>query len=107
MRPKDKPEVIKTPPGRFKLNGRPKGVKNKFTRDLQDAIMNAFEIVGGENYLVLVAEHKPEVFCALLARVLPAKITGSDGKGPVEVVEVRSFAPVAAAAAIASQVRAT
>lgn len=38
------------------------------------AILNAFEKVGGEDYLVMVAKEDPKTFCALLARLLPAEV---------------------------------
>lgn len=63
--------------------GRPKGVPNKATAALKDAILNAFQTVGGEAYLATVARDDPKTFCALLGKVLPMQVTGEDG-GPVE-----------------------
>jgi hypothetical protein len=54
--------------------GRRKGTPNKTTTELKAAIMNAFEKVGGEDYLVLVAQTNPKVFCMLLGKVLPAEL---------------------------------
>ena len=54
--------------------GRVKGVPNKNTAALKDAIMNAFETVGGESYLVRVANADMRTFCTLLGRVLPTEI---------------------------------
>lgn len=54
--------------------GRKKGVPNKTTQALKDAIMNAFETVGGESYLVKVANADMRTFCTLLGRVLPTEI---------------------------------
>lgn len=62
--------------------GRPKGARNKITRDIQQAIVNAFEKAGGENYLLRIAEEDPKTFCALLGKVLPMQVSGADG-GPV------------------------
>jgi hypothetical protein len=64
--------------------GRPKGVPNKATKALKDAIMNAFEEVGGEAYLVTVARDDPRTFCTLLGKVLPMQVTGEDG-GAIQV----------------------
>ena len=63
--------------GHPKWGGRPKGGQNKVTVSLRDAIMNAFETMGGEAYLVRVARQNPTVFCALLARILPLQLQAS------------------------------
>ena len=67
--------------------GRKKGSVNKTTRALKDAIMNAFETVGGESYLAVVARDDPRTFCTLLGKVLPMQVegTGDDGKIKVEI----------------------
>lgn len=65
--------------------GRPKGIPNKSTILIKQAILRAFEKVGGEDYLVRVAEEDPKTFCALLGRVLPLEVTGGDG-GPLRLV---------------------
>ena len=59
--------------------GRVKGVPNKATAALKDAILNAFTKVGGEDYLVTVAREDPRTFCTLLGKVLPMQVTGEDG----------------------------
>jgi hypothetical protein len=64
--------------------GRPKGVPNKATAALKDAILNAFGTVGGEDYLVMVAKDDPRTFCALLGKVLPTTLAG-DPEHPVRV----------------------
>ncbi len=62
--------------------GRPPGSQNKLTRDIKAAIINAFETVGGEAYLARVALENPQVFCALLGKVLPMQIAG-DPNNPI------------------------
>jgi hypothetical protein len=61
--------------------GRPKGSVNKTTASIKDAILNAFTTVGGEDYLVHVAQTDPRTFCALIGKVLPnevqAQVSGS------------------------------
>lgn len=84
--------------------GKRKGVPNKITRDLKDAIMNAFTQVGGEDYLVVVARQKPEAFLTLLGKLLPHTLQGPGGK-PIEVVEIRSFVAKPAAQAVASALK--
>jgi len=57
-----------------KTGGRQKGTPNKTTAALKDAILNAFEEVGGQAYLVMVANTDPRTFCTLLAKVMPQEI---------------------------------
>ena len=64
--------------------GRPPGSSNKLTRDIKEAILHAFESVGGASYLERVATENPQVFCALLGKVLPTQITGASG-GPLQI----------------------
>lgn len=61
-------------PGRKRTGGRPPGTPNKTTVAVKEAIMNAFELVGGQQYLVMVALKDPKTFCTLLGRVLPAEL---------------------------------
>lgn len=64
--------------------GRAKGSLNKTTAALKDAILNAFNKVGGEDYLVVLAEKDPRTFAVLLAKVLPLQIKG-DPDAPVHI----------------------
>ncbi len=57
-----------------KTGGRKKGSPNKVTRELREAVLNTFEMVGGEEYLANVARNDPRTFCALLGRVLPTQV---------------------------------
>ena len=51
--------------------GRPKGMPNKFTRDLRAVIEQAFHKAGGRDYLVRVANSRPDVFLALVGKIIP------------------------------------
>jgi hypothetical protein len=51
--------------------GRPKGSENKITKDLKAAILEAFDQVGGAQYLATQAVENPSAFLSLLARILP------------------------------------
>lgn len=68
--------------------GRPKGLQNKTTALLKDAILKAAENAGGGSpdglakYLELQAEENPGPFMSLLGKVLPMQLTGAGG-GPV------------------------
>jgi len=56
--------------------GRPKGVRNKLT-NLRDAVLEAFDTVGGAQYLVRLAEGTQSdraAFTSLVAKVLPTQI---------------------------------
>lgn len=69
--------------------GRPKGASNKITRDIREAITEAFERAGGVDYLVKLSQTNPQVFCGLVGKVVPQQLNhaGSDG-GPL-VIERR------------------
>lgn len=67
-----------------KTGGRAKGTPNKVNAAVKEAIIGAFNKVGGESYLVKVAESDPRTFCALLGKVMPTQLTGA-GDGPIRV----------------------
>lgn len=62
-----------------KTGGRQKGTPNKVNAAVKDAIINAFDTVGGESYLVKVANTDPKTFCTLLGKVLPMQVEGEIG----------------------------
>lgn len=56
--------------------GRPKGVRNKLT-NMRDAVLEAFETVGGAAYLVRLAEGTQSdraAFVSIINKVLPSQI---------------------------------
>ncbi len=59
--------------------GRPKGIPNKVTQSVKEAIERAFDKLGGMDYLVHVGQTDPRTFCALLSRLLPTKLANADG----------------------------
>jgi hypothetical protein len=69
--------------------GRPKGVPNKTTALLKDAILQAGAQAGGPEgltgYLRVQALVNPGPFMALLGKVLPMQVTGEDG-GALQVI---------------------
>lgn len=72
--------------------GRPKGVPNKTTALLKEAIIQAAEAVGEDGkgkgklkgYCKFLAVSEPKAFAGLLGRVLPMQVTG-EGDGPIQV----------------------
>lgn len=59
--------------------GRPKGLPNKLTVSVKEAVENAFNELGGMSYLVHVGRTDPRTFCALLSKLLPTKLSNADG----------------------------
>lgn len=76
----------KKPPNAGK--GRVKGVPNRTTALLKDAILKAAEGAGDKDgmvgYLKTQAKENPGPFMALLGKVLPMQVSGEDG-GPVQI----------------------
>jgi hypothetical protein len=58
------------PPGA----GRVKGVPNKSTIQMKNAILASFERVGGEDYLVEVAKSDPRTYLSFVGRVVPTEL---------------------------------
>jgi hypothetical protein len=67
--------------------GRPKGIPNKTTALLKDAILRAAEAAGDGDmveYLTTQAKINPGPFMALLGKVLPMQVVGEEG-GAIEI----------------------
>ena len=69
------PKILLTTAG----PGRPKGLQNKLTVSVREAIEHAFDELGGTSYLVHVGRNDPRTFCALLSKLLPTKLANADG----------------------------
>ena len=69
--------------------GRPKGSKNKVTRDIKQAVLQAFEEGGGVEYLKTQMTENPTAFLTLLGKIIPTQITGpNDGPVQIEAINV-------------------
>ena len=55
--------------------GRPLGTPNRVGAIVKEAILAAFDKVGGAAYLEQVARQEPKAFCALLAKLVPRNET--------------------------------
>jgi hypothetical protein len=67
-----------------KTGGRAKGTPNKITRDIREAVLQSFEIVGGAQYLAEQARLNPVAYLSLVGKVLPLQVTG-EGGGAVSI----------------------
>jgi hypothetical protein len=59
--------------------GSRKGIPNRQTVAIKDAIERAFDRLGGVSYLEHVGRTDPRTFCALLGKLLPTKLSNADG----------------------------
>jgi hypothetical protein len=60
--------------------GRPKGARNKLTRDVKEMILGALNAKGGQKWLEEQAEANPVAFMTLLGKILPMQLTGSESE---------------------------
>jgi hypothetical protein len=75
--------------------GRPKGLPNKTTALLKDAILKAATDAGNGDmaaYLAQQARDNPGPFLSLLGKVLPMQVTGLDD-GPIQITRIELTTP--------------
>jgi hypothetical protein len=69
--------------------GRRKGVPNKTTALLKEAVLLAATEAGGKDglvgYLKWLAKAEPKAFAPLLGKIIPMQVTGEDD-GPVKII---------------------
>ena len=70
--------------------GRQKGELNKFTRTVKEAILAAFDEVGGAEYLAAQARENPVAFMGLLAKILPTQIDLKSKGEPIKIIVERA-----------------
>lgn len=75
----------------IKTGGRQKGTPNKTTRNVKEALAQAFEELGGIPSLVVWGKENPDEFYKLWVKLLPtevkAELTGADGGAIITRVE--------------------
>lgn len=63
--------------------GRKKGIPNKITSDMKAAVMEAFNKLGGSEYLVRIGKSKApankRAMVSLFGKMIPMQVTGEDG----------------------------
>lgn len=69
--------------------GRKKGVPNKITATVKQAMIDSFEKVGGAKWLANLAMNEPRSYAVLLAKIIPTQVEGADG-GPIQIQVVTS-----------------
>ena len=60
--------------GGKKTGGRQKGTPNKTTVAVKEVMIEAFDRLGGADYLVELGRKEPRTFGALLAKLIPAEV---------------------------------
>lgn len=76
----------RTPPNAGK--GRKKGVPNKITASVKQALTEAFERLGGVPALVSWGERNPDGFYGLWGRLAPREVEMSGPEGAALVIKV-------------------
>ena len=67
-------------PGGNAGKGRPKGIPNKLSADVKVMILGALMAKGGQAWLQQQMDTNPVAFMALLGKVLPHQVSGTDGE---------------------------
>lgn len=63
--------------------GRPKGAKNKITKDVRAMVLASLNKIGGEQYLVDQSKANPTAYMTLVGKCMPTKVEG-DPDNPVK-----------------------
>ena len=80
--------------GSPKTGGRKPGSLNKMKLEVKAAIAQAFDEVGGKDYLVKLATEDQKTFCALLGRLVPTTVGGDPDGVPIkQIIEVITGVP--------------
>lgn len=63
--------------------GRAKGVPNKVDASIKEMVLGALSDVGGRKYLAQRAIDTPGPFLALVGKILPTQLVGTDDGSPI------------------------
>lgn len=63
-----------------KTGGRGAGTPNKLNAEVKEMIVEAFDNLGGVDWLVEKGNKYPVAFMTLLGKLLPYQLTGKDGE---------------------------
>lgn len=58
--------------------GKPKGAKNKTGKLIREMVAEALDNAGGAEYLQRQADEHPAAFLALVGKVMPVQVEGTD-----------------------------
>lgn len=75
------------PKGHPRYGGRQKGTPNKSTAQVKEAMLKAYQSIGGDQSFAVWARENPTEFYRLWSKMLPQEISGPDG-GPIEVTDI-------------------
>ena len=70
-----------------KTGGRKKGTPNRTTADVKAALVQAFDRLGGVDFLATWAKDNPAEFLRLWVKLLPTEVRNADGE-PFKVAHV-------------------
>ena len=70
-----------------KTGGRTKGTPNKSTAQVKEAMLKAYQAIGGDQSFAMWARENATEFYKLWSKMLPQEISGPDG-GPIEVNDI-------------------
>ena len=72
--------------------GRPKGAVGKVPKALKEAVLGAFNQVGGQDWLVKMAGEQPVAFMGMISKVLPLTLASDPDSPPtLKVIMERTF----------------
>lgn len=74
---------------------------NKLTASVKDAIVGAFNVLGGQAWLVRVARDDPRTFATLLSKIIPRDVTVSGSLKTTVTTPPTSTDPAVLEAALA------
>src|SRR4030095_9255821 len=77
----------------YKTGGRQRGTPNKITKTLREAVLGAFDDVGGQQYLVRMSQEQPAAFMTLLGKMLPMTLTGEPSAPILNRIELVAVPP--------------